>query len=60
MIKLSIPRGMTNADKIGIRQAVKIIASAIDKLNSLDKADKERILELIEEGAKRLKKGRDK
>lgn len=59
MTKLSIPRGMTNAAKIGIRQAVKIIASAIDKWNSLDEADKERILELIEEGAKRLK-GKDK
>ena len=59
MIKLSIPRGMTFAAKIGIRQAVKIIASAIDKWNSLDKEDKERILELIEEGAKRLK-GRGK
>lgn len=59
MIKLSIPRGMTNAAKIDIRQAVKIIASAIDKWNSLDKENKERILELIEEGAKRLK-GRGK
>jgi hypothetical protein len=59
MIKLSIPRGMTNAAKIDIRQAVKIIASAIDKWNSLDKENKERILELLEEGAKRLK-GRGK
>ena len=50
---------MTNAAKIDIRQAVKIIASAIDKWNSLDKEDKERILELLEEGAKRLK-GRGK